>query len=152
LGYRGARYGSMGEQVLGLEVVLPGGEVLNTRALPRSSTGLRLRHLFIGGEGVFGVITAATLQVFARPEAQVLHLFHFRDYASGFNAVCEMARLGMRPTLLDYGGSGLEDPGTLLYLGFEGFQEEIAALDSRALDICARHGGERRPDADAQEF
>lgn len=51
LGYRGARYGSMGDQVLGLEAVLPNGEVLRTRAVLKSSTGIGLKHLLIGGEG-----------------------------------------------------------------------------------------------------
>ena len=87
LGYRGAKYGSMGDQVLGLEVVLPGGNVLRTRAVPRSSTGPRLHHLFVGAEGAFGVITAATLRVFPAPERREIVGLDFPSFADGFAAV-----------------------------------------------------------------
>jgi alkyldihydroxyacetonephosphate synthase len=100
LGYRGGQYGSMGEQVLGLEVVLPDAQVLRTRAVPKSSTGPDLTQLFIGAEGVFGLITEATLQVFPAPEAHALLAFTFPTFAQGFAAVVEMASVGLRPALL----------------------------------------------------
>src|ERR1051325_7082324 len=59
VGYRAGKYGSMGEQVLGLEFVLASGETLVTRAVPKSSAGIDLNALFIGGEGCFGVVTEA---------------------------------------------------------------------------------------------
>src|SRR5919109_2054291 len=101
LGYRGGQYGSMGEQVLGLEVVLPDGEVLRTRAVPKSSTGPDLTQLFIGAEGVFGLVTEATLQVFPAPEAHALLAFTFPTFARGFAAVMEMAAMGLRPALME---------------------------------------------------
>src|SRR5207249_5336402 len=61
LGYLGGRYGSMGDQVLGLTVMLANGTLVRTRPMPRSSTGPRLRHLFIGAEGTLGVIVEAVL-------------------------------------------------------------------------------------------
>ncbi len=58
------RYGSMREQVLGLEVVLPDGSVWNgLRGLRKDNSGVDLKHLFIGAEGTLGVITAATLRL-----------------------------------------------------------------------------------------
>src|SRR5688500_1270990 len=101
LGYRGGLYGSMGEQVLGLEVVLPDGQLLRTRGVPKSSTGPNLTQLFIGGEGVFGLITEATLQVFSVPEAHVLVGYVFPTFAQGFAAVVEMAAVGLRPALME---------------------------------------------------
>ena len=70
VGYRAARYGSMGEQVLGLEVVLPTGDTIRTRAIPKTSAGPALHPLFIGAEGVFGIVTQATVRVFRSPEAR----------------------------------------------------------------------------------
>ena len=62
------RYGSMRDLTLGLEVVLPGGEVLDgLRALRKDNTGYDLKQLFIGSEGTLGVITAATLKLFPNP-------------------------------------------------------------------------------------
>jgi FAD/FMN-containing dehydrogenase len=62
------RYGSMRDLALGLEVVLPDGQVWDgLRALRKDNTGYDLKHLFIGSEGTLGIITAATLKLFPRP-------------------------------------------------------------------------------------
>ncbi len=62
------RYGNMRDLVLGLEVVLPSGEVWNgLRSLRKDNTGYDLKHLFIGSEGTLGVITAAVLKLAPDP-------------------------------------------------------------------------------------
>lgn len=66
------RYGNTRELVLGLEVVLPDGRIWNgLRALRKDNTGYDLKQLFIGAEGTLGVVTAATLKLFARPRSSV---------------------------------------------------------------------------------
>eukprot|EP01037_Dinobryon_pediforme_P013403 gene13403-13517_t len=61
-------YGMMRDMVLGLEVVLADGRVLNGLSkLKKDNTGYDLKHLFIGAEGTLGVITAASLKLFPRP-------------------------------------------------------------------------------------
>ena len=62
------RYGNARDLVLGLEVVLPDGQVWNgLRGLRKDNTGYDLKHLFIGGEGTLGIITAAVLKLFPKP-------------------------------------------------------------------------------------
>lgn len=64
------RYGMARELVLGLEVVLADGRVLDMlRSLRKDNTGYDLKSLFIGAEGTLGVITAATLKLFPRVAA-----------------------------------------------------------------------------------
>ena len=64
------RYGAMRDLVLGLEVVLPDGRVWDgLRALRKDNSGYNLKHLFIGAEGTLGIITAAVLKLFPRPQA-----------------------------------------------------------------------------------
>lgn len=64
------RYGTTRELVLGLEVVLPDGTVLNMlNRVIKNNTGLDLKHLFIGTEGRYGVITRACVRLFPKPEA-----------------------------------------------------------------------------------
>jgi FAD/FMN-containing dehydrogenase len=64
------RYGNTRALVLGLEVVLPNGEVWNgLRGLRKDNTGYDLKHLFIGGEGTLGIVTAAVLRLFPLPSA-----------------------------------------------------------------------------------
>ncbi|MCR9176941.1 MAG: FAD-binding oxidoreductase [Alphaproteobacteria bacterium] len=64
------RYGNARALVLGLEVVLPNGEVWNgLRGLRKDNTGYDMKHLFIGGEGTLGIITGAVLRLFPKPTA-----------------------------------------------------------------------------------
>lgn len=64
------RYGNVRELTLGLEVVLPNGEVWNgLRGLRKDNTGYDLKQLFIGAEGTLGIITAAVLKLFPLPRA-----------------------------------------------------------------------------------
>jgi len=66
------RYGNTRELTLGLEVVLPSGEIWDgLRGLRKDNTGYDLKHLFIGAEGTLGIITAAVLKLFPLPRATV---------------------------------------------------------------------------------
>lgn len=62
------RYGNARDLVLGLEVVLPDGQVWeNLKRLRKDNTGYDLRNLFVGSEGTLGIITAAVLKLFPKP-------------------------------------------------------------------------------------
>ena len=62
------KYGNTREQVLGLEVVLPDGTVWDgLRTLRKDNTGYHLKHLFIGGEGTLGIITAVAVRLHPLP-------------------------------------------------------------------------------------
>jgi FAD/FMN-containing dehydrogenase len=64
------RFGNTREQVLGIEVVLPSGEILNLMSeLRKDNSGFDLRDLFIGAEGTLGIITAAVLKLQPMPAA-----------------------------------------------------------------------------------
>jgi D-lactate dehydrogenase (cytochrome) len=64
-GIRALRYGTVRDLVLGLEVMLPDGRVLDDlRRVRKDNTGYALRHLFIGAEGTLGLVTAATLKIY----------------------------------------------------------------------------------------
>jgi len=66
------RYGNMRDLVLGIEAVLPNGEIWNgLKSLRKDNTGYDLKQLFIGGEGTLGVVTGASLKLFARPRERV---------------------------------------------------------------------------------
>jgi D-lactate dehydrogenase (cytochrome) len=65
------RYGNTRDLVLGLEVVLPSGEVWDgLRGLRKDNTGYDLKQLFVGAEGTLGVITAAVLKLFPLPKSR----------------------------------------------------------------------------------
>jgi FAD/FMN-containing dehydrogenase len=74
------RYGNTRDLVLGLEVVLPDGQIWSAlRGLRKDNTGYDLKHLFVGAEGTLGIITAAVLKVFPRPSASATAWAAVRD-------------------------------------------------------------------------
>lgn len=104
------RYGTMRELVLGLEAVLPNGEVFHgLKRLRKDNTGYDLKQLLIGAEGTLGVVTAASLKLFPRlvsratafaavetPQAAVELLKRAKDESGGAVETFELiARIGM---------------------------------------------------------
>ncbi|CAG0123595.1 partial D-lactate dehydrogenase (cytochrome), partial [Rhodocyclaceae bacterium] len=77
------RYGVTRDLVMGLEVVMPDGRIWNgLRALRKDNSGYDLKQLFIGAEGTLGVITAAVLKLFPRPQAMATACVGLRDPAA----------------------------------------------------------------------
>ncbi len=73
-------YGSMRSLVLGLEVVLPDGSVLDgLRALRKDNAGYDLKQVFIGAEGTLGIITGATLKLFPKPKGKATAFIGLRS-------------------------------------------------------------------------
>ncbi len=69
------RYGNTRELTLGLEVVLPDGQIWSgLRGLRKDNTGYDLKQLFIGAEGTLGIITAAVLKLFPQPKSSATAL------------------------------------------------------------------------------
>ena len=100
------RYGNARDLCLGLEVVTPQGEVWNGLAgLRKDNTGYDLKQLFIGSEGTLGVITAATLKLFAQPAATLT------AWASVPSLAAAVALLGLARQHLVPGLTGLEVMG-----------------------------------------
>ncbi|MBI4213872.1 MAG: FAD-binding oxidoreductase [Chloroflexi bacterium] len=148
VGYLAGKYGSMGEQVLGLEVVLGTGQIVRVRALPKTSTGPQMRHFFIGAEGVLGVITEVTLRLYPIPERRSVAGYWFPRFEDGLAAVLDMVAIQLRPSMIDYEEDSsreqavlglLVDVPSAMYLAFEGFREEVAAQTVRADAICRAH-------------
>lgn len=62
------RYGNARDAVLGLEVVLPNGDIWNgLRTLRKDNTGYDIKSIFLGAEGTLGIITGAVLKLYSRP-------------------------------------------------------------------------------------
>lgn len=161
LGYLGGRYGSMGEQVLGLEAVLGNGDIIRTTPARKRSTGPDIAKLLIGAEGTFGIITEATLQVFPQPPAQKLLGFTLPDFATGFQALLDMQHKGIRATSMDLSLdtwpkeiqeqrddlSAAPTPLPYLVLYFEGLEQEVAAQTEVATCLALEYGGQPEEDS-----
>jgi alkyldihydroxyacetonephosphate synthase len=155
LGYLGGKYGAMGDQVLGLEVVLPSAEIVHTRAVEKHSTGPALHRLFVGAEGCFGIITRATLRLFPLPQERLLQAWRFAHFAAGFEAIHALCSVGLRPGLLEYGDqdpTSVHDTPAVLLMSYEGPRRVAQAEAQEAVAICTQYHGDRLSHHEAQEF
>ena len=92
------RYGTARQQVLGLEVVLADGRIIEgLRTLHKDTAGYDLKQLFIGSEGTLGIITAAALRLYPQPGETTTLLVTVPDAGSAVVLLARMrARLGDR--------------------------------------------------------
>lgn len=99
-GVLSSKYGKIEDMVSGLQVVLPNGQLLQTKTVPRSSMGPDLKQLFIGSEGTYGIITELTLRISPLPESTKFASFLFPELHSGMNAVRQVFRCDLKPALI----------------------------------------------------
>jgi FAD/FMN-containing dehydrogenase len=92
-GTRLLRYGDVRQNVLGIEVVLADGSVLDLMtALRKNNTGLDVKQLFVGTSGVFGVVTRALLRVVPRPAQRATALVGVVDGATALAVLAHLER------------------------------------------------------------
>ena len=94
------RYGNIEDLCLGLEAVLPSGEIVRLAPVPRSSVGPSLRELFLGSEGTLGVVTEVVLRLHPLPEERSLASFIFPTIQAALEASRRVLRVGWRPAVL----------------------------------------------------
>jgi alkyldihydroxyacetonephosphate synthase len=93
-------YGNIEDVVMGLEVVLPNGEILETRLTPRAAAGPDLKQIFIGAEGTMGIVTAVTFSLRWRPEKQDYSAFYVPDMETGFELQRNIQQTGWMPPVM----------------------------------------------------
>lgn len=96
------KYGVTRDYVMGLEVVLASGEVMKTgRKTIKSTTGLDLTGLFVGSEGVLGIVTEATVKLVTAPHAPSTAVAYFDELQPAGEAIIEVFRQGHEPSLME---------------------------------------------------
>lgn len=160
-GMRAVKYGVTRNQVLGLEAVLPNGEVIHTGGkFVKVSSGYDLTQLLIGSEGTLAVVTRVTVKLFPRMPMWSTVLAPFRSLAEVTRAVPALVMSGVGPLLVEYidkltmmgitGFTGIslgvpdgvrDAAEAYLLLVVEGREDAAIAKDVESLGaICAEQG------------
>lgn len=105
-GPRCLKYGVTRNYVLGLEVVLANGDILRTGGRThKNKTGFDLIGLFVGSEGLLGVVTEATLRLLPLPPARASLSASFKTFRNSADAVQQIFRAGFLPAALEIADS-----------------------------------------------
>ena len=153
-GTNAVRYGTMRENVMALEVVLPDGQVIQTGTKARkSSAGYDLTNLFVGSEGTLGLITRVTVRLFGQPEAILAATCAFETVDGAVDSVMDAMQVGLpmaRIELLDevqMRGMNIYNPDMKLpetphlFLEFHGSESGVAEQIEIFTAIAEDHGG-----------
>jgi glycolate oxidase len=153
-GPRALKYGVTRDYVLGMDWVLPNGELLRVgKRTIKGVAGYDLTALFVGSEGTLGVATQVTLQLIPKPKKVLTALVVFRDVISAARAVSAVLAKGVLPRTLELlddvsvkavDGRGFNFPqatGAALIVEVDGNVEEGLWVElNEVSDVCAAHG------------
>ena len=153
-GTNAVRYGTMRENVMALEVVLPDGQVIQTGTKARkSSAGYDLTHLFVGSEGTLGLITRVTVRLFGQPEAVLAATCAFDTVDGAVDSVMDAMQLGLPMARIEFldevqmRGMNIYNPDMNLpetphlFLEFHGSESGVAEQIEMFTAIAEEHSG-----------
>lgn len=139
------KYGKVDEMIKSLTVVLPSGEVLDTRTLPASAAGFDLNRIFMGTEGILGIITEATLQIHPLPEKRIHMSYAVDSFDTGVEAIRRIIQKDFRPGVVrlydeieahdQFGSLGIDGQAVLLFV-CEG-QSELVDVTAKVVKDTA---------------
>ena len=148
------KYGTTTDHVLGIRVVLSGGEIVELGGSGAETTGYDLLGTFIGSEGTFGIATEATLRLVPIPPAVRTLLAEFAEVNDASHAVSAIIAAGVMPAALEMMdreiiraveasvfAAGLPlDAGAALLIELDGIEAGIDEEAERVKSICLNHG------------
>jgi glycolate oxidase len=154
-GVRALKYGVMRNYVLGIEAVLPNGEIIRFGGkLIKNNAGYNLMHLLIGSEGTLAVITKVVLRLLPPFKRTATLAIPFSSIQSAIEAVVDILKEGIIPLALEYvEREALEvgekisgkrwppkDEANLMVIVDGRGEEEVISLAERIEEICSQKG------------
>jgi len=147
------KYGVTVNHVLGLEVVLPDGEVIWLGGRTRESQGYDLTGLFVGSEGTFGIATKIIVRILRRPQAVKTVLAVFDQVEAASESVSAVIGRGLVPAAMEmidqltiqaledaFACSYPRDAGAALLIELDGLREGMEAQAERVMAACRENG------------
>ncbi len=147
-GHFATLYTHIDDLVESMRVVSPAG-IAESRRLPASGAGPSPDRLYLGSEGILGVITEAWMRLQDRPRWRAGASVHFADEEQAMAACRAIAHAALYPAncrFLDPMeaaiNAGTSSAGGVLVLGFESADHPVTSAMERAVELCRDHGGE----------
>lgn len=158
-----SRYGNIENMIVGMKVILPSGELMDIRPVPRRSVGPSLIEMLIGSEGTLGLIVEMTMKIWPLPEKEIEGTVAFRGIEKGLHAIRDIMQSGIRPALIRlydrgeserWGEDDLPDnPDSVICMfEFHGIAGIAEAEFEAALEVFVRHGGVLIDDAPTRRW
>jgi glycolate oxidase len=152
-GLRGLKYGVTRDYVMGLEVVLPTGEVINTGGKTvKNVTGYDLTRLMVGSEGTLGIITKILVRLIPKPDAKRTMLVYYRNLNDAAETVSSIIAHRVIPSTLEfldnttvrsveqYIHAGLPlDMEAILLIEVDGPRSVVEEDAEKVVQICREH-------------
>jgi glycolate oxidase len=146
------KYGFTSTHVLGVDVVLPDGELVQLGGPTLDSPGYDLAGVFVGSEGTLGVVTRVILRIVKRPEVICTLLAAFNSTNEAGEAVSEIIGAGVLPAAIEMMDNlaiqaaeasvhaGYPNCGGLLLVELDGTASEVETLTEQVKQICTHCG------------
>lgn len=136
VGQFSTKYGKIEDMVLGMEVVLPDGNPLHIKPVPRRSTGPSLKELFLGGEGTLGIVTRAVISVHPLPERTIKQAFVFDSIEVALDVVRKILRGDAKPAVVRI----FDEPETARYFEEIGNKVTLIIISEGETDFVELEG------------
>lgn len=157
-GQNSAGYGRFDDMVREMTVVTPKGIMRPGKASPATAAGPSLKQLFMGSEGLFGIITRVRLHVHPIPEVKLYEAFSFPSFEKGVAALRAVEQSGAGPTVLRLSdeiessvnltstdkigeSDSKENKGCLAISVFEGSEDHAHRTHQETRSVMLAHGG-----------
>jgi glycolate oxidase len=146
------KYGVTTNHIIGLEVVLPDGEIITVGGKVLDQPGCDLTGLFVGSEGTLGIVTKIVVRIVRLPEVVRTQLALFQSVDDAANAVSAIMTAGILPAALELLDRACmevvdqaihigfpESAGAALIIELDGLKDGMQRTIDRIADICKQH-------------
>jgi glycolate oxidase len=158
------KYGVTVNHVLGMEVVMPDGSVVELGGPAEDSPGYDLTGLFVGSEGTFGICTKVTVRITRNPAAYRTMLAVFETVSDATAAISNIIGAGIVPAALEMMDQGIIeaieaayqfgfplDAGAVLLIEVDGLKVAVDVEAEKIIDICNESGAREVRRADSEK-
>ena len=157
------KYGTAGNIIRDLEVVLPTGQIIHTgdKLVPQNGAGPNLNWLFVGSEGTMGIVTEVTFAVLPKPEEFRVTSYTFDDFKKFQPALKKLVWSGAQPMHIMFGdrlhfdylravGKHAPEVGCMITMALTGTKAQVDMEEKTIDDIMTAGGAKKEPKETAE--